>query len=74
MLLAQNSPLLFPKTTSIRFCQPYSAIQKYKRVAGKLMLVERGIYETENYGWNNNEIVLEKFDNHVVPNECKNGE
>ena len=38
------------------------------------MLVERGIYETGNYGWNNNEIVLEKFDNHIVPNECKNGE
>ena len=30
------------------------------------MLVERGIYETGNYGWNNNEIVLEKFDNHVL--------
>ena len=33
------------------------------------MLVERGIYEIGNHGWNNNEIVLEKFDNHVVPNE-----
>ena len=28
-------------------------IQPYKRVAGKLMLVERGIYETGHYGWNN---------------------
>lgn len=56
---------------SVNLIQPY---KKYKRVAGKLMLVERGIYETGNYGWNNNEIVLEKFDNHVVPNECKNGE
>lgn len=43
---------------SVNLIQPY---KKYKRVEGKMILIERGIYETGNYGWNNNEIVLEKY-------------
>lgn len=43
---------------SINTIQPY---KKYKRVDGRLVLIERGVYESGNYGWNNNEIVLEKL-------------
>ena len=43
---------------SINLIQPY---KKYKRVDGRLVLIERGVYESGNYGWNNNEIVLEKL-------------
>lgn len=42
---------------SVNLIQPY---KKYKRVDGKLLIIERGVYESGNYGWNNNEIVLEK--------------
>jgi hypothetical protein len=43
---------------SINTIRPY---KKYKRVDGRLVLIERGVYESGNYGWNNNEIVLEKL-------------
>ena len=41
---------------SVNLIQPY---KKYKRVDGKLVVVEKGVYESGNYGWNNREIVLE---------------
>lgn len=42
---------------SVNLIQPY---KKYERIKGKLELIERGVYEQGNYGWNYNEIVLEK--------------
>ena len=42
---------------SVNLIQPY---KKYERVNGKIILTERGVYEQGNYGWNYNEIVLEK--------------
>lgn len=42
---------------TINTIQPY---KRYKRVNGKLKLVERGIYERGHYGSIHNEIVLEK--------------
>lgn len=42
---------------SINNIQPY---KKFKRINGKMVLIERGIYESGNYGWNNRWIVLEK--------------
>ena len=44
---------------SVNLIQPY---KKYKRVNGKLTMVERGVYEFGNYGWNSNKVVLEKKD------------
>lgn len=41
---------------SVNLIQPY---KKYERVNGKMMLVERGVYEHGNYGWNHKEVVLE---------------
>jgi hypothetical protein len=43
---------------SINLIQPY---KRYKRVDGRLVLIERGVYESGNYGWNDNDIVLEKL-------------
>jgi hypothetical protein len=43
---------------SINLIQPY---KKYERVNGKLVLTERGVYESGNYGWNQNEVVLERL-------------
>lgn len=43
---------------SVNLIQPY---KKYKRVDGKLLIIEKGVYECGNYGRNNNEIVLEKY-------------
>lgn len=43
---------------SVNLIQPY---KKYKRVDGKFVVIEKGIYELGNYGWNNNEIVLESI-------------
>lgn len=42
---------------SVNLIQPY---KKYERIDGKLMLIERGVYEQGNYGWNLNKVVLEK--------------
>ena len=42
---------------SINLLQPY---KKYKRINGKLVLIERGMYESGNYGWNNKEVMLER--------------
>ena len=39
--------------------QPY---KRYERIKAKLELVERGVYESGKYGWNNNEVVLEKIE------------
>lgn len=44
---------------SVNLIQPY---KRYERINGKLELVERGVYESGNYGWNNNEVVLEKIE------------
>ena len=44
---------------SVNLIQPY---KKYERINGKLILTERGVYEQGNYGWNYNEVVLEKKD------------
>ena len=41
---------------SINLIQPY---KRYKRVNGILKLEERGVYESGNYGLNNNKVVLE---------------
>lgn len=43
---------------SVNLIQPY---KKYKRINGKLKMVERGVYESGNYGWNNYEVVLERI-------------
>lgn len=42
---------------SINLIEPY---KKYKRIKGKMVLTERGVYESGNYGWNREVIVLEK--------------
>ena len=44
---------------SVNLIQPY---KRYKRENGKLVLIERGVYECGNYGWNNNEVVLENIE------------
>ena len=43
---------------SINLIQPY---KKYERVKGKLILNERGVYESGNYGRCQNEVVLERL-------------
>ena len=43
---------------SVNLIQPY---KKYKRVDGKLVIVEKGVYESGNYGQNYNEVVLERI-------------
>ena len=42
---------------SINLIQPY---KKYEMINGCLKLVERGVYESGNYGLNYNEVILEK--------------
>lgn len=43
---------------SVNLIQPY---KKYKRADGKLVIVEKGVYESGNYGQNYNEVVLERM-------------
>lgn len=43
---------------SVNLIQPY---KKYKRADGKLVIVEKGVYESGNYGQNYNEVVLERI-------------
>ena len=43
---------------SVNLIQPY---KKYKREDGKLVIVEKGVYESGNYGQNYNEVVLERI-------------
>lgn len=43
---------------SVNLIQPY---KKYKRVDGKLVIVEKGVYESGNYGQNYNEVMLERI-------------
>lgn len=43
---------------SINLIQPY---KKYKRENGKLIIFEKGVYESGNYGQNYNEVVLERI-------------
>ena len=45
-------------TDSINLIQPY---KKYKRENGKLIIFEKGVYESGNYGQNYNEVVLERI-------------
>lgn len=42
---------------SINLIQPY---KKYKRINGKMVMTECGVYESGNYGWNDEVIVIEK--------------
>ena len=59
---AEDREFYHPKdkqaSDSVNLIQPY---KRYKRVDGKLLLIERGIFESGNYGWNYNEVVLEKM-------------
>lgn len=59
---AEDRGFYYPKdmqaSDSVNLIQPY---KKYERIDGKLMLIERGVYENGNYGWNDNEVVLEKY-------------
>ena len=43
---------------SVNLIQPY---KKYKRADGKLVIVEKGVYELGNYGQNYNEVMLERI-------------
>ena len=43
---------------SVNLIQPY---KKYKRADGKLVIVEKGVYESGNYGQNYNEVVLKRM-------------
>ena len=57
---AEDMGFFHPKdkqaSDSVNLIQPY---KRYKRENGKLVLIERGVYECGNYGQNYNEVVLE---------------